>query len=253
MILQMGFSAHWVQLVMFCVSIVSYTIVSGSHEIEPITPQRGIRQGDPLSPYLFLLIAEGLSALLRRHENIGLFSGIKVARRAPSVSHIFFADDCYLFCKATEGDTLAVKNLLQLFQSASGQEVNLLKSFAYFSRNTSSQTRKDLCSILSISEATANSLYLGLPNSVGRNKRALFGFIKEKLSQKILSWESNFLSKAGKELLLKTVAHSMPTYAMGVFLLPISLCHDLEKLMSSFWWKSKAGAKPSRIGRLGKI
>lgn len=81
---------------------------------------------------------------------------------------------------------------------------------------------------------------MGLPNIVGRNKRALFGFLKDKIGQRILSWESRFLSKAGKELLLKSVAHSMPTYAMGVFLLPISLCRDMERMMSSFWWRSKS-------------
>lgn len=87
------------------------------------------------------------------------------------------------------------------------------------------------------------SSYLGLPNLLGRNKIAIFGYFKDKLKQRVLQWEAWFSSRAGKEVLLKTVAQSLPTYAMGVFLLPISLCHDLEGIMSSFWWKTSKGLK----------
>lgn len=77
---------------------------------------------------------------------------------------------------------------------------------------------------------------MGLPNIIGKNKSSLFGFLKEKLRNRIQGWEKKMLSKGDKEVLLKTVAQTLPNYAMGVFLLPMSLCRDLENTMCKFWW-----------------
>lgn len=150
MLLKMGFHDRWVRLLMFCVSSVSYSVVAGGHEIGPIIPQRGLRQGDPLSPYLYLIVAEGLSALIRCFEEVQLIHGLKVSRLAPMISHMFFAYDCYLFCRASEGEGSAINSLLEQFQRATGQQINCQKSTIYFSRNTRRQVCDSLCSILSI-------------------------------------------------------------------------------------------------------
>lgn len=68
-LIKMGFKEWWVHLILQCVSSISYNIVHANREIGPIFPSRGLRQGDPLSPYLFILGAEGLSALLRKYEH----------------------------------------------------------------------------------------------------------------------------------------------------------------------------------------
>ena len=100
--LKMGFAGKWVELIMLCVSTVRYNVIRNGKEVGPIIPSRGLRQGDPLSPYLFILCAEGLSSLIRRQENVGLIHGVKVARGAPMVSHLFFADDAFLFFRANQ-------------------------------------------------------------------------------------------------------------------------------------------------------
>lgn len=132
MLLKLGFSVHWIRIIMSCVSSVSLSVCSGHHEIGPIYPNRGLRQGDPLSPYLFLICIEGLSALISKAVQMGHFSGVKIARSAPTVSHIFFADDIYLFTKASVDMATSVGNLLQTFQRASGQQVNFSKSSIFF-------------------------------------------------------------------------------------------------------------------------
>ncbi|KAM6544107.1 hypothetical protein CsatB_008554 [Cannabis sativa] len=225
---------------MCCVSSVSYNILSGGKELGPIVPKRGLRQGDPLSPYLFLLCAEGLSALISDFERRGKLRGCKVARGAPVITHMFFADDSYLYCRATEEEANNVIELLQCFQLASGQQVNLNKSSVFFSANTGMDIRARICSILRVQEAGDTSTYLGLPNILGRNKNALLGFLKDKMRKKIQSWEGKFLSKAGKELMLKTVAQSLPSYAMNVFLLPLKTVNEMEQLMCKYWWKSSS-------------
>ena len=90
---KMDFSGRWIQLIMKCVTSVSYKInVNGSFTTK-ILPQHGLRQGDPLSPYLFILCAEGLSAMLQKAESEHKIEGIKISRHAPRVNHLFFADD----------------------------------------------------------------------------------------------------------------------------------------------------------------
>ena len=92
MMLKLGFAERWVKLILLCVSTVTYKVLRGNEEVGPIVPSRGLRQGDPLSPDLFIICAEGLSLLLRKHERAGLIHGVWVAKGAPIVTHLFFAD-----------------------------------------------------------------------------------------------------------------------------------------------------------------
>lgn len=87
----------------------------------PIIPSRGIRQVDPLSPYLFIICAEGLSSLIRKYENKGWIHGIKICRLVPSISHMLFADDIYVYCKASTDEAMKIMELLNLFERASGK------------------------------------------------------------------------------------------------------------------------------------
>ncbi|KAL0358467.1 UNVERIFIED_CONTAM: putative mitochondrial protein [Sesamum angustifolium] len=86
-----------------------------------VKPERGIRQGDPLSPYLFILCAEGFSCLLQTKEHDGDIRGVAVARRAPKVSHLLFADDTLIFCQATKEAMRCIRGILEKYERASGQ------------------------------------------------------------------------------------------------------------------------------------
>ncbi|KAL8113881.1 hypothetical protein AgCh_020966 [Apium graveolens] len=94
-LLKMGFSTWWVHLVLQSVTTVQYTMMHSEYEMGPIIPTRGIRQGDPLSPYMFIICAEGLSSLIQMYEFKILIHGVKICRRAPIISHMLFADDSY--------------------------------------------------------------------------------------------------------------------------------------------------------------
>ena len=100
-------------------------------------PTRGLRQGDPISPYLFLLCAEGISAMLRKNENGGIPKGIAVCRRAPLVSHLLFADNCIVFCKASKEEGLRLLKILEVYERELGQKLNREKTSLFFSKNTS--------------------------------------------------------------------------------------------------------------------
>ncbi|PNX60847.1 ribonuclease H, partial [Trifolium pratense] len=120
MMAKMGFSQKWIGWIMLCVETVDYSIIVNGHMVGPVIPGRGLRQGDPLSPYLFIICAEGLSALIRQAENRGDLHGIKICRNAPVISHLLFADDCFLFFKATINEATVLKNILSVYEAASG-------------------------------------------------------------------------------------------------------------------------------------
>ena len=95
-LLRLGFHHSWVDLIMECVSTVSYSILVNGEPEGMIHPSRGLRQGDPLSPYLFLFCAEGLNAILRKAATAGEIEGFSLCRRGPKITHLFFTDDCLL-------------------------------------------------------------------------------------------------------------------------------------------------------------
>ncbi|XP_060962336.1 uncharacterized protein LOC133032418 [Cannabis sativa] len=190
----------------------------GGHKIGFIIPTRGLRQGDPLSPDLFLLCAERFSSLIRDYERLGKI-------------------------RASEDSAIKMIEMLNIFQKASGQQVNLQKSSIFFSANIVNEVRQHLCSMLGVNEAGDDSAYLSLSNIVSRNKMALLGFLEDKMRKRIQGWEGRLLSKAGKELLIKTVAQSLPSYEMNVFLLPVETCNEMEQLMCKFWWRSSKNNK----------
>ncbi|XP_019167556.1 PREDICTED: uncharacterized protein LOC109163258 [Ipomoea nil] len=236
----MGFDEHWIRLIMLCVTTVRYSIMINGEVGGSVTPTHGLRQGDPLSPYLFIICAEGLSMLLQRAQMDGAIHGCRVARGAPPVSHLFFADDSLLFFKANIQEAAVIKQCLVRYEKLSGQMVNYNKSNICFSRNTQMAQRQHVAWCLGVELASNFGKYLGLPSFIGRNKRAVFAYIEDKIRQRIGSWNKKLLSQAGKEVLLKSVAQSMPTFSMSVFLLPESVCLSIQRTMNKYWWGTRA-------------
>jgi hypothetical protein len=136
MMRRLGFDENWIRLIMECVSTVSYQIKVNGELTDRLKPKRGLRQGDPLSPYLFLICAEGLSALLQEAERDGRIAGVKVCHSAPSVSHLLFTDDSLVLIRANGGDAQHLQDILDLYERCSGQMINKVKSVVLFSRNT---------------------------------------------------------------------------------------------------------------------
>jgi hypothetical protein len=126
----------WIALVMSCVSTVSYSILVNGSPSEHFTPTRGLRQGDPLSLYLFLLVAEGLSSLLSQAADEDRISGVPTSTRGIRPSHLFFPDDSLLFCRANFREWYSLMKVMQVYEQASGQKLNNGKTSILFRENT---------------------------------------------------------------------------------------------------------------------
>ncbi|KAL8125715.1 hypothetical protein AgCh_013104 [Apium graveolens] len=231
-----GFSESWVDRMMLCVKSVSYTFTHNGSIFGEVIPERGLRQGDPISPYLYILCVEGLSSIIRRNEAVGLIHGCVIARGAPAISHLLFADYCYLFFRAANVEAKIVKDILNRYERMSGQAINFHKSSVNFSPNTAASVRQEIYQSLGVREVYDPGKYLGMPMRVGRKKVETFQFLKDRVKQKLQGWGNKSISKAGKLILLKTAAQSILNFWMNLLLIPEEICDDIEKIMNSFWW-----------------
>ena len=205
-LVKLGFKENWVNLIMQCVSSVEYRIRVNTEETDSFKPTRGLRQGDPLSPYLFLLCTEGLTALLAIAEERVNISGVKVSMEAPSVSNLLFADDSLILMRANAMNAEALRAVLNSYYAASGQMVSVEKSSIFFSPNTSADSKTEICQELHIDTEALSDKYLGLPAMVGADRSDCFRHFYERIKERLQGWMEKQLSIGGKEILIKSVA-----------------------------------------------
>jgi hypothetical protein len=165
--IRLGFHRLWVDMIMRLVTSVSFSVLLNGDRLESFVPSRGIRQGDPISPYLFLLVAEGLSCLLKSRVQSSNLNGITVATSALMVSHLLFADDSLLFFKANRESADEVKDVLHIYCQAFGQQINMDKSSIHFAKGVSGSTREEIMDILEVHNEALSEKYLGMPTNVG--------------------------------------------------------------------------------------
>ncbi|XP_050211979.1 uncharacterized protein LOC126662136 [Mercurialis annua] len=150
----------------------------------------------------------------------GRLTGGKICREGPVINHLFFADDSILFAKANERECRYLKEVIRKYECASGQLVNFDKSEMMFSRGTPTHTRIMIGSIVEVREVAFFKKYLGVPTMIGRSRKPIFAFIRDRIHKRMDGWKENYLSKAGREVLINSIVQSIPTFKalrLGVF------------------------------------
>ena len=150
-----------------CIITVTYSLKINGVPSGSIIPTRGLRQGDPLSPYLFLICAEGLSTLIKKSVENGVLHGVAACKRGPSISHLFFADDNLIFCKASMEECKSLQRIIGIYEKASGQLLNQAKTSLFFSKNTPNDVKEEFRLRFDAQVIRQHDKYLGLPSLVG--------------------------------------------------------------------------------------
>src|SRR5581483_333322 len=197
--------------------------------------KRGIRQGDPLSPYLFTLVMEGFSLIFKQCISEATSFGYHQGCHDLELTHLCFADDLFVFTRGDVHSVEILKKALSLFALRSGLAPNLQKSDVFFG-NVSPSVRDAILNCLPFRPGNFPIRYLGVPLSPATLKPADFSPLLTRIRLRIQNWKSKFLSFGGRRQLVISVLQSLQLYWMAVFLIPSGVVHELEKLFRNFIW-----------------
>ncbi|KAG7566501.1 Reverse transcriptase domain [Arabidopsis suecica] len=232
---------------MQCVTGPSMSLLWNGERTDSFKPLRGLRQGDPLSPYLFVLCMERLCHLIERAVTDKRWKPISLSQRGPKLSHMCFADDLILFAEASVAQIRVIRGVLESFCTASGQKVSLEKSKIFFSDNVSRDLGRLISEESGIASTRELGRYLGMPILQKRINKDTFGDILEKMSSRLSGWRERTLSFAGRLTLTKAVLTAIPVHSMSTIILPKSTLKQLDKISRSFLWGSSAEKKKQHL------
>ncbi|XP_074278453.1 uncharacterized protein LOC141602043 [Silene latifolia] len=235
-----GFPQSLITLMMNCVTSVSYEILMNGIPLPQFKPQCGLRQGDPLSPYLFILCMEVLSRNIAQANELRLIHGIQLVREVRPITHLFFADDSIFFFKDKEDTVAHLVHIINDYCNASGQKINVEKSGILFSQNTTLIKAQKIMKAFNIKKNNGIGKYLGIPAEFKESKKGIFAAIIDHVTRRISSWNGIFLSPAGRLTLISSVLSNLSNYFLSVFKVPVSVAKKINSILTQFWW---AGCK----------
>ena len=233
-----GFPDFWIALVKQCITTVTYKIVINGTVTNSFIPTCGLRQGDPLSPYLFLFCMDILSRMTTLAAEIKAFQGIKLRRQGPSLTHLFFADDALFFLKMSDGNCNRLSSMLTRFCNVSGQVLNLQKSFVKFSPNISTEQQQRFKSLLRMQAHSNMGTYLGIPFDIQDNKVPHFTPLLDKISSRIAQWHHHKLSQSMKLIVINSILIASLINHLSIFRIPSSITHKIDSMIGRFFWGS---------------
>jgi hypothetical protein len=231
------FGARWRDWIAHCISIVCFSININGLPSGFFLSSRGLRQGDPLSTLLFVLVMEAFNRMIYATVDSGRLLGFSVGsstQDAMMVSHLLFADDTLIFCDPIDDQIRDLRCLLLCFEPASGLRINLSKSEMVPVGEVGDV--EELASILGCDVTSLPLKYLVLPLSAKYKDAHMWNSVIEKMEARLAGWKRLYLSKGGRLTLINSILSSLPTYFLSLFPIPVGVANRLEKLQRDFLW-----------------
>lgn len=179
---------------MECISTISFSTLINGRMTKYFKPTRGLRQGDPILPYLFILCQKVLSIIIDREFLNGAIKGVKVNVVGLSFTHVIYADDIMVFAKANCREVKVLNECLDTYCAWLGQKINCAKSSVIFSKLVVLNKRRELKNLLNMKKVHPNVKYLGSPLFHSSSKIKDYKFLQEKLESRLLGWHCKALS-----------------------------------------------------------
>ncbi|KAJ9681941.1 hypothetical protein PVL29_018030 [Vitis rotundifolia] len=234
---KMGFDPKWLSWMWNCISTAKFSILVNGVPAGFFSSSKGLRQGDPLSPYLFVLGMEVLSVLIGRAVEGGFISGCNIRRgrvRAVHSSHLLFADDTIVFCRAKKEHLTHLSWIFFWFGAASGLKINLAKNEIIPIGEV--EEVDEMVVELGCRVGQLLAVYLGLPLGALNKAASMWDGVEEKVRRRLALWKRQYISKSERITLIKSTLANMPVYQMSLFCMPNSVARRLEKLQRDFLW-----------------
>lgn len=237
------------RVIMNCISSAEMCIMWNGKISETFKPTRGIRQGDPISPYIFVLCMERFSQAINGKVNQNVWLPILLKNNGPPLSHLFFADVLVLLSKASCSQANVIKSVMDGFCAASGHRVSASKCHIYFSGNVELSMGNEISDRLHHQQVNNLGTYLGVPLTHDRVTTSTYSYVVEKIQAKLSGWKAKLLSLAGRITLARAVLLAFPSYVMQTATLPVSLCKKIEQLVRNFIWGSSNDQKKISLAK----
>ncbi|PKU66292.1 Putative ribonuclease H protein [Dendrobium catenatum] len=235
----MGFKHRFICWVIQCITKPKFTILVNGRRTQWLCARSGLRQGCPLSPYLFILCSELLTKAFKQR---GGQLGIQVTRQSERISHLLYADDILEFAEATRNNAVLILRLLESYFGWTGQKINGGKSAILFNRKCP-VWRKNMVAKVVVFRRVTSLEYLGLPLLMYKPKTTDFGKLIKNVDEKTNLWGKKHLSFAARALLIRTSLLTVPMYLSMHTTVPKSILHSIEKIARRFMWKKDSNSR----------
>jgi hypothetical protein len=242
MLHRFGFCAKWIAWIRACTFAGNLSVLVNGSPTSEICIQRGLKQGDPLAPFLFLLVVEGFSGVMRRAVDLGIFKGFSFGRGEVVISHLQYADDTLCIGEASISNLWALKAILRGFEMASGLKVNFFKS-GLLGVNVSSEFMASTSTFLNCRLESIPFKYLGLPIGANPKSNATWDPLVEKMRKRLFSWRNKHISLGGRIVLINSVLNAIPVFFLSFMKMPKSVWKKLVRIQREFLWGGVRGGR----------
>ncbi|KAJ0442970.1 putative RNA-directed DNA polymerase [Helianthus annuus] len=232
---QMKFPVVFIKWVMATVRSARASVLINGSPTQEFTCYRGLRQGDPLSPFLFIIAMEALTGVMKKACSIGIYEGIRLANQGSVISHFLYADDVVFTGNWANYSVKNLSRILRCFYLSSGLRVNLAKS-SVFGVNVSNDNVQDLANYLGCRVGCFPFKHLGLQVGANMNLVKNWKPVVDIFKKRLAIWKAKTLSFGGRLTLIKSVLNALPTYFFSLYKAPSGIIDQLERLRREFLW-----------------
>ncbi|KAL9689838.1 hypothetical protein QQ045_010229 [Rhodiola kirilowii] len=238
-----GCCEKFVDLIFRCISSPWFSIKWDGRRYGHFKSSQRLRQGDPLSPMLFVIAMEWLTKDINHVVSEGFIQGYYTGVGGRSITSLLFADDILIFSNGCKKSIENLMVIIQDFCDYSGQQLNNEKSFIFFPKKMRKARQKMLLDITKFHKGTFPVTYFGVPLYTGRTKIEYFQSLEEKVRKRISGWMKNMLSFGGKITLIDFVLNSVGIHCMSILPIPITVLNRVGSIIRSFLWDKGDGKR----------